>query len=222
MDINEIIEKLKDILSSEHPNRKIFDKDVASALGMSKESLSHLKKKNGVPYEQIAKFCAKRKISINWILFEQLPKSLKEETEKYTRIKHFTRINASAGGGSFNYDEDYEYLSIDKKLLDSLYKSNNSNPNAIAALNVMGDSMEPTLLDREVILFDKDNLDVSKGGIFIVSTNAGLFVKRVALKVDGALELISDNRSYNSEIIVPDELDAIRLLGKVIGKVALV
>ncbi len=134
----------------------------------------------------------------------------------------YTTINASAGGGSFNYDEDYEYLSIDKKLLDSLYKSNNSNPNAIAALNVMGDSMEPTLLDREVILFDKDNLDVSKGGIFIVSTNAGLFVKRVALKVDGALELISDNRSYNSEIIVPDELDAIRLLGKVIGKVALV
>ena len=45
MDINEIIEKLKDILSSEHSNRKIFDKDVATALGMSKESLSHLKKK---------------------------------------------------------------------------------------------------------------------------------------------------------------------------------
>ena len=61
MNINEIIEKLKDILSSEQPNRKIFDKDVAIALGMSKESLVILKKKNGVPYEQIAKFCAKRK-----------------------------------------------------------------------------------------------------------------------------------------------------------------
>ena len=141
---------------------------------------------------------------------------------QYTRIKHFRRINASAGGGSFNYDEDYEYLSIDKKLLDSLYKSNNANPNAISALNVVGDSMEPTLIDREVILFDKDDLDVSKGGIFIVSTNVGLFVKRVALKIDGSLELISDNKSYNSEIIVPDELDTIRLLGKVIGKVALV
>lgn len=222
MDINEIIEKLKDILSSEHPNRKIYDKDVAVALGMSKESLSHLKKKNGVPYEHIAKFCAKRKISINWVLFEQLPKSLEEETEKFTRIKHFTKINASAGGGSFNYDEGYEYLNIDKKLLDSLYRSNNSNPNAISALNVMGDSMEPTLLDREVILFDKDNLDVSKGGIFIISTNAGLFVKRITLRVDGALELISDNKSYNSEIIALDELDTIRLLGKVIGKVAVV
>lgn len=222
MNIQEIIEKLKDILSAEHPDKKIFDKDVAAALEMSKESLSHLKKKNGIPYEQISKFCAKRKISINWVLYDQMPKSLEEETEKYTRIKHFTRVNASAGGGGFNYDEDYEYLSIDKKLLDSLYKSNNSNPNAIAALNVMGDSMEPTLLDTEVILFDKDDLDVSKGGIFIVSTNAGLFVKRVALKIDGALELISDNKSYNSEMIAPEELDAIRLLGKVIGRVGLV
>ena len=222
MDINEIIDKIKDILSYELDNKRVFDKDVALALNLSKQSLSILKKKNSIPYEEIAKFCAIRKISINWVLFDQLPKSLEEQTEKYTRIKHFTRINASAGGGSFNYDEDYEYLSIDKKLLDSLYKSNNANPNAISALNVMGDSMEPTLIDREVILFDKDNLDVSKGGIFIVSTNVGLFVKRVALKIDGSLELISDNKSYNSEIIVPDELDTIRLLGKVIGKVALV
>ena len=131
MQILEIIEKLKDVLSSEYPDRKIFDKDVASALGMSKESLSHLKKKGGVPYEQIAKFCAKRKISINWILFDQLPKSLEEETQKYTRIKHFTKINASAGGGSFTFDEEYEYISIDKKLLDTLYKSNNANPNTL-------------------------------------------------------------------------------------------
>ncbi len=119
-------------------------------------------------------------------------------------------------------DEDYEYLSIDKKLLDSLYKSNTTNPDAIAALNVMGDSMEPTLLDREVILFDKENLDVSKGGIFIVSTNAGLFVKRVALKTDGALELMSDNKSYNSELISPEEMSSIRLLGRVVGRVGLV
>ena len=79
----------------------------------------------------------------------------------------------------------------------------------------MGDSIEPTLLDREVILFDKENLDVSKGGIFIVSTNAGLFVKRIALKTDGALEHISDNKSYNSETIAHEELDTIRLLGRV-------
>jgi hypothetical protein len=222
MNINRIIEKLKDILSSELPNKRIFDKDIAEAFDMSKEAFSMMKKKNSIPYEQIAIFCGKRKISINWLLFDQLPKSLEEETEKYTKIKYFTKLHASAGGGGINYDENYEYLSIDKKLLDSLYKSNSSHPNNIIALNVIGDSMEPTLVDKEVILFDNTNTDISKGGIFIVVTNTGLFVKRIILKVDGAVELLSDNKNYASELINPNELENIRFLGKVIGKIAIV
>ncbi len=222
MNINEIIEKIKDILSNELNNKRVFDKDVAAALNLSKQSLSILKKKNSIPYEEIAKFCAIRKISINWVLFDQAPKSLEEQTNKYSRIKYFNEINASAGGGGVHYDDNYELLSIDKKLLDSLYKSNNSNPESIIALNVIGDSMEPTLLNKEVILFDKNNIDISKGGIFIVSTNIGLLVKRVSLKLDGSIELISDNKNYNSEIIQKSELDSIQILGKVVGKVGLV
>ena len=99
MDINEIIDKIKDILSNELDNKRVFDKDVAAALNLSKQSLSILKKKNSIPYEEIAKFCAIRKISINWVLFDQVPKSLEEQTNKYSRIKYFNEINASAGGG---------------------------------------------------------------------------------------------------------------------------
>ena len=58
MDINEIIDKIKDILSNELDNKRVFDKDVAAALNLSKQSLSILKKKNSIPYEEIAKFCA--------------------------------------------------------------------------------------------------------------------------------------------------------------------
>src|SRR5574344_1212723 len=183
MNINEIIEKIKDILSNELNNKRVFDKDVAAALNLSKQSLSILKKKNSIPYEEIAKFCAIRKISINWVLFDQAPKSLEEQTNKYSKIKYFNEINA---------------------------------------LNVIGDSMEPTLLNKEVILFDKKNIDTSKGGIFIVSTNIGLLGKRVSLKIDGSIELISDNKNYNSEIIQKSELDSIQILGKVVGKVGLV
>ena len=78
------------------------------------------------------------------------------------------------------------------------------------------------LINKEIILFDKNNSDISKGGIFIVSTTVGLFVKRVSLKIDGSIELISDNKNYNSEIIQKSELDTIQILGKVVGKVGLV
>ena len=40
MNINEIIEKVKDILSNELNNKRVFDKDVAAALNLSKQSLS--------------------------------------------------------------------------------------------------------------------------------------------------------------------------------------
>lgn len=222
VNIEFIIEKLKDVISSELPDKKVFDKDVAAALGLSKESLSHLKKREAIPYEQIAFFCAKRKISINWILFDQLPKSLEEETEKYAKIKYFSNINASAGGGAFNFEENYELLSIDKVFLDSLYKTKQSNPSHVAALNVAGDSMEPTLNDREIILFDMAAVDIGKGGVYVVSTNAGLFVKRIAPKIDGSIELISDNKNYNSEQIGSEELSQLHLLGRVIGKFTLV
>jgi len=222
MDIKIIIEKLKDIISSEHVNQKVFDKDVAHALGISKDSLTHFKKRNAVPYEQLVYFCAKRKISINWILFDQLPKSLEEETEKYSRIKYFRDINASAGGGAFNYEEDFEYLSLDKKILDNLYNSKSANINDIAAINVIGDSMEPTLFDKEVILFDMSLTEISKDGIFVLSSNSGLFVKRIAKKVDGTIELISDNKNYSSELISLHEQSGIKLLGMVIGKVGII
>lgn len=220
MSIIDITDKLKDILSNEIPNKKIFDKDVANALNLSKESFSIMKKKDSIPYEQISKFCAKRKISINWVLFDQMPKSLEEETEKYTKIKYFNKINASAGGGSFNYDENFESLVIDKNLLDSLYKSNKSNMTSIIALNVIGDSMEPTLFNEDIVLIDCSNKDIESNEIFVISTNIGLFIKRLFLKADGSLELISDNKNYDNEIITIDEINSIKIIGNVLGKVS--
>jgi phage repressor protein C with HTH and peptisase S24 domain len=222
MNSQEIIEKIKDILSNEMEGKRVYDKDVAEALGISKESLSHFKKRNSVPLEQIVYFCAKRKISINWILFAQEPKSLEEDTNRYVRVRYFSKINAGAGGGAINEEEEYEFLHLDKKLLDTLYTTQSVNPADIAALNVIGDSMEPTLQNKEVVIFDTKQTEIKKGGIFIVATNAGLFVKRITQRVDGSIELISDNKNYNSEILSEDELTNTKIVGRVIGKLGVV
>ena len=112
MQIHRVLENLKDVLSVELGEKKVFDKDVAKALGISKESLSHLKRRNAIPYEAIVYFCAKRAISINWILFDQLPSFLKEKTERFARIKYFKELHTSAGGGAWNEEEGFEYLNV--------------------------------------------------------------------------------------------------------------
>lgn len=83
LEIHEIIERIKDIIAHEIGDRKVLDKDVAEALGITPAHLCMLKLRNSVPLEEIARFCAKHSICINWMLFDQHPRSLCENTEKF-------------------------------------------------------------------------------------------------------------------------------------------
>ncbi len=59
--VNEIIEKLKDILSKDGKLGKIFDKDVAKALDLSQVNFATMKNRGKIPYSNILDFCAKKK-----------------------------------------------------------------------------------------------------------------------------------------------------------------
>ena len=76
--------------------------------------------------------------------------------------------------------------------------------------------MEPTIKNGSIVFVDKTKREIKKDGIFVVSTPGGLFIKRLNRKVDGTIELISDNELYSSEILAPDE---VHVVGKVIGEV---
>ncbi len=203
MNLERIIDKIKDILRIELEKDKILNKDVAKALNLTPENLSMLKKRNKIPYEEIAYFCAKRKISINWLLFDQNSEEIVENTNRFSIIKYFKDINASAGGGAINFDENYEIIYIDKKLIDK----------NLDAIHVVGDSMEPTIKDGSIIFIDRNDKNISNGGIFVISTTSGTFVKRINLKSTGELELISDNKIYPPETISPENVE---IVGKVI------
>ena len=62
--INEIIEKLRDVLSSERDNGKVFDKEIANVLDLTSVNFATMKKRNSIPFSNILDFCALKKISI--------------------------------------------------------------------------------------------------------------------------------------------------------------
>ncbi len=213
-DINDIFEIMKDILSSEIGEKKVYDKDLAKVLGINHLTLATMKKRGKLPYDKILDFCAKRKISINWLLYDQVIESIRDETEKFARIRYFGDIYASAGGGAFNWDEESEYINIDKKMLEHLGVINTKE---IDAINVMGESMEPTLKEGSVVFVDKSDTNIKKGGIFILSTNDGLFIKRVLYRVDGSCDIISDNPAYPPQRILQGSF---QIIGKVVGLIS--
>lgn len=83
LSVSEVIERIKDVISEEVGNKKVFDKIVAQRLGLSRGNLTLRKRRNVMPMQEIAVFCAKRKICINWLLFDQKPEELREETDKH-------------------------------------------------------------------------------------------------------------------------------------------
>ncbi|UTJ07388.1 hypothetical protein [Arcobacter roscoffensis] len=96
LNINEIIEKLKDILSNEIKDKNIYDKDIAQALRINYDNFRKQKARGTIPYQEIMSFLVKRNISINWFFCNQLPESLIKPTSKFILVNYQKRINASS------------------------------------------------------------------------------------------------------------------------------
>lgn len=116
-------------------------------------------------------------------------------------IPLFERI--SAGFGAFGDEEITDYI-----MLPGL----RNNYNNIFAVNVVGDSMEPTIKDGSIIICKK-NVEIRNGeiGAFFIDDQA--YVKRLKI-TKNYVALISDNPNYAPIYIGPGE--NFHAVGKVI------
>lgn len=203
----DIVEEIKSIVSSEFKDRKIFDKDVADILGITQMNFATMKKRNKIPFSELMDFCAGRSISINWILYGQSPESLVEATNKFYAVRYFSDINASAGGGSENECEAIEELEVPEQFIFML--GGEKELKNIEAINVSGDSMEPTFSYNDIVFINRAKTNLDRGGIFTIRTEAGLFIKRIQKRIDGKIDIISDNKVYNTQTLSPDEIEVV-------------
>jgi phage repressor protein C with HTH and peptisase S24 domain len=209
---SDIVEEIKSVVSPEFTPKKVFDKDVAEVLGISQMNFATMKKRNKIPFAELLDFCAKRSISINWMLYGQSPESLVEATNNHM-IKYFSDINVSAGGGAEGEFESIEEIEVPEQFIFML--GGERELKNIEAINVSGDSMEPTFSYNDIAFINRTKKDLDRGGIFTIRTEAGLFIKRVQKRMDGMLDIISDNSVYPVQVLNPNELEVI---GRVVSK----
>jgi len=209
----EIVEEIKSIVSTDYDGKKIFDKDVADILGISQMNFATMKKRNKIPFGELLDFCATRSISINWLLYGQSPESLVEATNIFYMVKYFNDINASAGGGSDNEFVEMQELEIPEQFVFML--GGERELKYIEAINVSGDSMEPTFSYNDIVFINRNKTDLQRGGIFTIRTGAGLFIKRVQKRIDGKIDIISDNKVYSTQTLDPSEIEVV---GRVVSR----
>jgi hypothetical protein len=70
LDFIEIMSRIKTILSKKN-GEKIYDKEIAKALGLKPSYYAVIKRRNKIPYKAIALFAHQNSLSLNWIFFNK-------------------------------------------------------------------------------------------------------------------------------------------------------
>lgn len=70
IDFSEVLERFRGILARKaETKKKIFDKDIANALGVSAAQVAVYKKRNKIPYQMVIDYCIKEEIDIEYITY---------------------------------------------------------------------------------------------------------------------------------------------------------
>ena len=85
----------------------------------------------------------------------------------------------------------------------------------LAIITAIGDSMEPTLSDGDIMLVDTSVDKIINDAIYIVQADHHLIVKRIQQSLDGSLTIISDNQRYKEQIISPEQAKEVKIAGRV-------
>ncbi len=121
-------------------------------------------------------------------------------------------IQASAGPGALAHDEQaIDYLAFQESWL----RSRKINPSCARVLTAKGDSMEPTIRNGDVLLVDTSINYIQDNTIYVIVYGDILLVKRVHSRLNGTLQLISDNPLYPPEEVTAGEIEQLHVAGRV-------
>lgn len=89
-------------------------------------------------------------------------------------------------------------------------------PGRLLAMWAKGDSMEPRIQNGDALVVDQAQTQVADGGVFALWYEGGERVKRLYRLPGGRLRITSDNPSYGPIELSADEVEHVRIIGRVV------
>lgn len=122
-------------------------------------------------------------------------------------------VRAGAGAGTQMYEIELKGTFAIRR--DAMSRTFGREGDGFAAVLVTGDSMEPTLRDGDEIVIDTRMVD-TRDGVYVFALDGDLRVKRLRRRMDGDLEVWSDNPAYPREIVKAESAAGLRVIGRVV------
>ncbi len=118
----------------------------------------------------------------------------------------------SAGAGSSEPErEEIDGFAVPEDFVRQVLRR---SPRGLIVARADGNSMAPTINDGDLLIIDTTDQRLQNSRIYALSVDGNLFVKRIARSIKAQVQLVSDNKEYETELL-PDDVD-VRIIGQVI------
>lgn len=124
-------------------------------------------------------------------------------------------VRLSAGPGSVPMESSLPPLAF---RADWLRKKGVASRSTLRVIEVAGDSMEPYLMDGDVVLVDTGQADLVDGEVYALRVGDEVNIRRLFKRVGGSLLMKSDNPAFPDETVRPEKLDQLQVLGRVLWR----
>ncbi|EKU67577.1 S24 family peptidase [Acinetobacter pittii] len=207
-------------------------------LGLSAQAASNWKK-GKIGKETLKELAALTGVSAGWLLdgsgsmieLAENPESTEAyrpvmaweapddlDPDSFMIIPHVD-VKFSAGNGRLVEFEPTPKMTGCAQRLEWFHKKRVS-PKNLVEVDLDGDSMEPRIPSGSVVIIDKsiNRLEqVQNRKVYAIRYGDELKIKRLSRRYDGALIIDSDNPSYEREIVEPQDLEHIGIIGKYVS-----
>ena len=187
--------------------------ELASTFGVNPSAITQARKKDTIPDKWILQLYRKYDLNPDWVERGIGPTFINSSNAAEAEFRQVPKVKARlcAGGGSFEVGSEIEgYYSFRKDWL-----SRKGAAEKMVLLDIFGNSMEPEFREGDTVLIDESQKDVLAGAVYAVGIDDTIMVKRVEKHPKG-LVLLSDNTKYESLYLENEDVNRVRIIGKVI------
>jgi phage repressor protein C with HTH and peptisase S24 domain len=206
--------KHSDVISTiaKQTGKEPKNKDIANVLDLTQEAIrSRAFREKEYSYSEIEKLENFYKINFaNQTFIDDI-----HDTGSDVIVDYYFETLGSCGNGAFEYSDVKEKIKIPKMCFSEYF------PLArYSAINAYGNSMSPTIQNKDLLLVRScEGEQVKDNQVYVFCYNDRLFVKRLVQDLD-KITIISDNSDkdlYPTQTIEKEEMNSVRIIGRIVG-----
>lgn len=156
-------------------------------------------------------------VDIGWLVTGEgdKRKGLATEAPDDSIYSYVPLYDAYCSGGYGSWNEGAKVLTMLAFTTYSLRKKG-LEPAKLSAIRVDGDSMLGLLNDGDTVLIDHSRNTLEGEAVYVIHLDDHLYAKRLQRQFDGSVHIISENKAYRDMVVPKEQLNGLRIVGRVV------